>query len=256
MNNKLQVTLCLGGLCICFFGIILDTFFSYTMLLMKVIFIASGIFCGLGAIDSFRRFVKAYNRKNKETVYNLIFRSGYKCRIVNSLTIFRILACPLLLILLFNDNLYFKWILLLAFLTDALDGFFARRWKVTTKLGTKLDSLADDCLFVVSVISITYLHTDFIIDNLHIIVGILFIFFIKMAILMIKHKKFISGMHTYFTKGAAVLQAVFFLYTIFFNPNDVAFMIMITGTLIALAEEIIIISAFRELKQNIKGLFF
>ena len=43
------------------------------------------------------------------------------------------------------------WVLyLIAGLTDMLDGFLARRWRVESKLGAKLDSLAD-FVFVLAV---------------------------------------------------------------------------------------------------------
>lgn len=254
--NSLKTSLSLAGLALIFFGLLIDTFFSYTMLGIRVIFFASGIFCAWGAIENAYRFAKVYNRKNKETVFNLIFKSGYKSSIVNILTTSRILICPVLLVLLFQDNPAFKWLLLASFLTDALDGFLARKFRVTTKLGAKLDSMADDILFVIAVIAVVYMHTSMILDNMYIIAGVVCIFLIKMGILLIKHNKLVSGLHTYFNKGAAFLQAVFFLHAVFFSPSSFIFYVMIAGTILALIEEIIIISVFKEVRQNVKGIFF
>lgn len=192
----------------------------------------------------------------KQTVYTLIFRSGIRSGIVNILTAYRIAITPVLLMLAFNNHPAFKWLLLSAFISDALDGFLARYWKVTTKLGAWLDSLADDFLFAVSLIAVIYLHSEIIIENFYIIASMIFIFLVKMILLYFKHDKIISGLHTYLAKAAALLQAVFFLHCIFYQPNNTIFYIMAVTTMIAIAEEIIIICSFRELKQNIKGLFF
>lgn len=256
MNGTVKSALALSALSVLFFALIADAWFTYTMLLMKIIFFLCGLVCIWGAIDSFSRYFKAYNRKNKETVYNLIFRSGYRSAIVNLLTLYRIIISPFLIFLLLQDNPIFKWVLLSAFITDALDGFLARRFNVTTKLGAKMDSLADDILFVVSVVAVIYLYPLVIFQNLYIILGILGIFFLKMLFLYVKHSKLISGLHTYLTKAAAFSQAVFFLYCVFFHPEDYLFYIMVGLTVLALTEEIIIIFSFKDLKQNTKGLFF
>lgn len=246
----------MAGLAILFFGIILDTFFSFTMIGMRIIFCVSGVFCAWGAIENFSRYFRAYNRRCRETWYNLMFKASYRHRIVTFLTTYRIIISPVLLILLFQDHPAFKWLLLSAFITDALDGFLARRLKVTTMLGAKMDSVADDFLFVVSTIAVVYLHTEVILHTIFVLLAILLLFLVKMTILLAKHNKLISGMHIYSTKAAAIVQAIFFLHCIFFQPSGFLFYNMIVVTGISMIEEIIIISSFRELKQNAKGLFF
>lgn len=256
MNKKLGNSFSLLFFAACALCAITDVIFPYFMHFMKGLIIISAIgLCSIATIDIYR-YCKALNRKQKETVYNLLFKAGIRSSIVNFLTIYRIIITPVLLILLLKEMPSFKWVLLSAFLTDALDGFLARRWKVVTKLGARMDSLADDFLFIVSIIAIIQLHTEVIIDNIYMIAGMILIFLVKMILLYFKHKKIISGMHTYLAKAAAFLQAVFFLYCIFYSPNDTLFDIMAITTMVAIAEEIIIIFAFRELKQNAKGLFF
>lgn len=256
MNGTIKSALALSALSILFFVLIADAWFSYTMFIIKAIFFLCGLVCIWGALDSFSRYFKAYNRKYKETVYNLIFRSGWKSAIVNLLTVYRIIITPFLIVLLFQESEAFKWFLISAFITDALDGFLARRFKVTTQLGAKLDSVADDCLFVLSVAAVIYLYPQILFENLYIILGLICIFLVKMLLLYVKHDKFISGLHTYLTKTAAFMQAVFFLHCIFFQPGNVLFYVMVGFTMVAMVEEIIIICSSKELRPNTKGLFF
>ena len=46
----------------------------------------------------------------------------------------------------------FLVILATAFLTDVLDGYLARRWKVESKLGSRLDSLGDFMMMVILIV--------------------------------------------------------------------------------------------------------
>lgn len=189
-------------------------------------------------------------------IFDLVFRSGIRSGIVNTLTLFRMISSPVLIYLLFINSAAFKWLILAAFITDILDGFLARYWKVTSKLGAILDSLADDILFIVLLVAIVVWHPSVFTDHTTILSITLILFFIKMAALYLRHKKIISGMHTYLTKAAAFMQALFFLFCIFFGPHSILFYSAIYCTIFALAEEIIIISTFRILKENIKGIFF
>jgi len=79
--------------------------------------------------------------------------------LANGLTILRILMAPLISIML----VYRFWrlglaIFLLAGLTDALDGFFARSRAQRTDLGMILDPLADKLLLFATFMTLVYLH--------------------------------------------------------------------------------------------------
>ncbi len=72
--------------------------------------------------------------------------------IANKLTIFRIVTVPFFMFFLKfsyqnkSFNLYALLIFILASITDFLDGFIARKQKITTNLGKFLDPLADKIL--------------------------------------------------------------------------------------------------------------
>jgi CDP-diacylglycerol--glycerol-3-phosphate 3-phosphatidyltransferase len=55
---------------------------------------------------------------------------------VNAITLYRLIAAPFLLLLIINHNLeVFRWLLGLSFFTDAIDGYLARKYKVTSAFG-------------------------------------------------------------------------------------------------------------------------
>ena len=70
--------------------------------------------------------------------------------IPNCLTLFRIVAVPIIVFIYFLDIKYGNWLNLVLFtlaaISDALDGYLARKWDQATKLGAFLDPVADKLL--------------------------------------------------------------------------------------------------------------
>jgi CDP-diacylglycerol--glycerol-3-phosphate 3-phosphatidyltransferase len=80
----------------------------------------------------------------------------------NTLTLFRILMVPLLMVFMLTDSLASDIVALVVFLaaavSDFLDGFIARRWHQTTALGAFLDPLADKLLVTAALVSLVDIH--------------------------------------------------------------------------------------------------
>lgn len=79
--------------------------------------------------------------------------------IPNILTIFRLIAAPgvaLAYVFLLRPyaDLLALGLFILASLTDYLDGYLARKWNQTTKLGTMLDPIADKAMVVIALVVI------------------------------------------------------------------------------------------------------
>ncbi len=79
-------------------------------------------------------------------------------QIPNILTLSRIAAAPLLILLLRDENYELALILfILAGITDGLDGWIAKRFNFTSELGARLDPLADKTIIICAYIMLTIL---------------------------------------------------------------------------------------------------
>ena len=76
----------------------------------------------------------------------------------NIITIARMLAVPLIVWLIISNQMFLAFVIFIAAgLSDAVDGFIAKRFNAATSLGAYLDPLADKLLLVSIYISLGYL---------------------------------------------------------------------------------------------------
>ena len=176
---------------------------------------------------------------------------------INIITLYRTLAFPFLLLLIFTDRFdIFKWMLIVSFLTDAVDGFLARGYKVNSVLGAKMDSIGDDLTILAAVIGLIVAKSEFLLENWLPFAIPLSLFFIQLTMAIIRYGK-ISSFHTYMAKTSAVLQG-FFLCSMFLFPEPAFWLFYTTSifTTIGLIEEIIIVMVMAEWKTNVHGLYW
>src|SRR6185437_287766 len=176
---------------------------------------------------------------------------------VNTITWYRLIAALLILLLLwYQQYVWFRWMLVISFLTDAVDGYLARKFGVISKYGSTLDSIADDLTIAVAVIGILVFKPDFIPDQIVIVAILLFLYLLQIVIALIRYGK-ISSFHTYLAKIASVLQGAFLLL-FFFLPEPVytLFYLMAIFTILDLAEEIILVLILPQWNANVKGLYW
>lgn len=176
--------------------------------------------------------------------------------VVNGITLYRLLAAPVLLYFVIAGRIeVFKWLLAVSFLTDAVDGYMARRFRVTSTQGSKLDSVADDLTVVVAIIGLILLRPGFIREQYSVIIPLLVLYIGQTTLALVRYGK-ISSFHTYLAKGAAVLQGVFLVLAFFAEPVVPLFYAVALLTAIDLLEEAVLVVLLPRWQVNVKGLYW
>jgi len=177
--------------------------------------------------------------------------------VINGITLYRVIAAPFLLVLLFTKHYeIFKWLLGVSFFTDMIDGYLARKFKVTSILGTKLDSIGDDLTVLVGLIALFVLKLEFIKQHVIIFIILLVLFFVQTTYAFIRYGK-MTNFHTYLAKTAALLQGVFLILVFFTEePSLILFYAATIVTMLELTEEIILVNSLPQWKANVKGIYW
>jgi CDP-diacylglycerol--glycerol-3-phosphate 3-phosphatidyltransferase len=176
---------------------------------------------------------------------------------INGITLYRIITAPLLVVLLFKgEQELFKWLLGVSFFTDLIDGVLARTFKVTSILGTRLDSIGDDLTVLVAILGLGVLQPRFFIEQWTILVPLGILFLLQTGFALYRYGR-ISSFHTYLAKLAALAQGIFLLSFFFFETiNYPLFYSAAFITIAELAEEIIIVWVLPQWKSNVRGLWW
>jgi len=169
---------------------------------------------------------------------------------------YRVLAAPFLVLLLWLDERQlFAWFLLISYSTDAIDGFLARKLKITSPRGSQLDSFGDQVTLVIGLVGLLIFENEFIKKNI-ILISVAFVpYIIQMIIAYFKYGK-ATAFHTYFAKFSAIIQSAFILYSLFFVPNYTLFYVMIVFGLLETFEEITLIFMYDNWASDVKGIYW
>ena len=107
--------------------------------------------------------------------------------------------------------------LVVAALTDVLDGFLARRFKWTTAFGAKLDSLADDLIIVSVFIWGFMLRPELVTDHPRLTFVGGGIYGCSLLISLLKFRRFGSNLHLYSHKAVAIVGYLFLVHAFLFG---------------------------------------
>ncbi len=176
--------------------------------------------------------------------------------IPNIISLYRLLSVPVLFYIAWkgNEKLFFYWFLFNIF-TDALDGFIARKFNMQTKIGAKLDSLADFAMYLLAMfamLQLKYNELEPVIFSFYLIIG--YYLFIDIFAL-IKFKE-VSSLHLYFSKVNGITQSIFFvlLFTIGFNKQFYWFMFVLAS--FSFIENMYFLIRMDRMRSDLKGIFW
>jgi CDP-diacylglycerol--glycerol-3-phosphate 3-phosphatidyltransferase len=165
-------------------------------------------------------------------------------------------AAPFLLLLIWLDQRQlFSWLLLISYSTDAIDGFLARKLKITSSRGSQLDSIGDQVTFTVGLAGLFFFEHGFMKSNLALLLIAFIPYFIQLIIAFKKYGK-ATAFHTYLAKLSAITQGVFILWLLFFGPIYWLFYTMIILGVLETIEEIMLIFMYDNWVAGVKGIYW
>ena len=177
--------------------------------------------------------------------------------LVNAVTLYRAVSSVFLLYFIWTRNVeVFKWLLAISFFTDAIDGFLARKFRVSSIMGARLDSLADDLTLLMGILGIFRFEPEFVQQELAWIIILIAMYLIQTTMALVRYGR-VSSFHTYMAKGSAILQGSFLILLFFLPEWPLAlFHFAAVFTILDLIEEIILVIVLPEWKTDVTGLYW
>lgn len=157
---------------------------------------------------------------------------------------------------LFKLSLALGILLAFAFVTDTLDGMIARRFNLTTRFGSKLDSAADTILQASTLIWLLMLQPEVILQNSVLFWGTVGIALASMLLGFVKFGR-LPNLHLYSTKIAGFFFAVFMVATFVFDGYSSALFYLTTVFgIIGSIETILLQLLSKKINENMGSLLF
>lgn len=185
-----------------------------------------------------------------------VFSKVKNLTLPTKITLYRLFAFPFILYFaLSGKEMLFVIFFIISMISDVADGFIARRLKMESELGAKIDSVADDLSYILAFIGIYIFKWDFIIPYQESF--FIFLAFLASTVIfsLIKFKK-IPSFHLYTTKIGGYIQGIFFIILFLAGFNKWLYWVMIVWGIFSAVEHILIQLIIPEMRSNVKGLYW
>lgn len=144
-------------------------------------------------------------------------------------------------------------LLFVSLISDAVDGYIARRFNVSSKLGAKLDSLGDMAIYLTVPICAWWLWPQILKQEALFVFIVIAAYIIPLIAGLIKFRK-IPSYHTFGAKIAAVFMSTAILFLFLFEFPWIFRIAAIFQALVAF-EEILITIQLPILQSNVKSIW-
>lgn len=176
--------------------------------------------------------------------------------IPNVITSYRLFMAPVILYFIISrqENL-FAIFLVINLLTDAIDGYIARRFKMETEIGARLDAFADYFTYVLVFIGLFVFKMDDL--RPYLISALIFISMLVLTVIvsLIRFRKFHSY-HTIIEKSGGYVQAIFFICLFTIGLIAPLYYFMIGLGILGAIETIALDMLLPEMRSDTLGLYW
>ena len=147
-------------------------------------------------------------------------------KISNQITLVRLSLLPIMWFLILKGYpLYYVGILLIICgITDALDGYLARKLNQVTELGSRMDSWADNLLLISAILWTALRMSEIFTENLFLMLTALGFYGIFLLVGAVKFHRF-ANLHLYLSKVATLLAYLFLVHALLTGKYSRSFFI-------------------------------
>ena len=174
----------------------------------------------------------------------------------NGISAARILSAPVLVgLALTGHATAFTAVLVPALVSDIVDGYLARRLRLTSALGAQLDSIADLLLFAVAVVGVACFHPG-LLERHRIAGGFLLACWLCEPLVSLVRYGRISSFHTYASKIAAYLLGFMVAVLFLWGLPDALFYAAVGAGILASLEEFLLIALLPDWRADVRGIYW
>jgi len=194
--------------------------------------------------------------KSKNTDMEIIYKGENILNVPNAISFYRLITFPIILILaLTGQELWFVVLICINLVSDILDGFIARTFKLTTRFGAALDNLADMGTYILALTGLFIFRWNDVQPHAWFLYIFLAIFVLSYIVAFIRFGK-IPGLHLYGAVAAGYIQGTFFFVLFVWGFNLWFYYIAIGWGILAYIEKIFVLLVTDDIKPGLKGLYW
>jgi cardiolipin synthase (CMP-forming) len=175
--------------------------------------------------------------------------------IPNAISLARIGAALILLTAALEQNrAYFQWLLVACIFSDILDGWLARTFDWTSRLGAILDSTGDILVQLVALGGLWIFYRETVVAHRVPVLIVVSLYLAEAVIAVFRYGR-ISSFHTFLVRVAASALGIFVLSLFFWRYVDWIFYPAIGLGVLAYSEELLILMLLAEWTPDVGGLY-
>lgn len=181
---------------------------------------------------------------------------GRRLNVPNMLSAYRLAVVPVILGAIYGAQRDAFFVLVcVSLVTDALDGWIARRYHLETEFGARLDSLADNATYFTALLGLLVLEHEFVWEH-RVAFGLLLTFdLVPLAVCLARFGR-PTSLHLYSSKATGYLQGIFLATYALVGYQAWYFYAMITFSLAAYTEALVVLLVLPRLRSNVRGLYW
>jgi CDP-diacylglycerol--glycerol-3-phosphate 3-phosphatidyltransferase len=174
----------------------------------------------------------------------------------NALSLARIVCAPVLVLMaVAGEQSIYTWVLVPALLTDAADGWIARRFGLQSRLGARLDSLGDSLVWCAALAGLVAFQRDVLAAHRWLLGAVVAVWMLENVFAWLRYRR-LSSFHTVLSKIAGVLLSLYIGILFLFGHWNWLLWLAAAASLLATAEELWLLALLPQWRADVKGVWW